>query len=66
MTSGTRIWAEAEPRVKGKTAEAKSLIESAAGLKTLSIADEARKLAFYSTDGGGEHFKSIWADLRGL
>lgn len=50
----------------GKTVEAQSLVEAAAGSKTLSIADEARKLAFYSTDSGGEHFKSIWKDLANL
>lgn len=50
----------------GKTGEAQSLVENAAGSKTLSIADEARKLAFYSTDGGGEYFKSIWEDLASL
>jgi TolB-like protein len=50
----------------GKSDEARSLVETAAGAKTLSIADEARKMEFYSTDGGGEHFRSIWRDLESL
>jgi TolB-like protein len=47
-----------------KTDDARSLLQEAAGSKILSIADESRKLAFYSTDGGGEHFQSIWRDLE--
>ena len=31
-----------------------------------SIGDEQRVMAYYSTDGGGEYFKSVWTDLEDL
>jgi len=50
----------------GKTDLAISSMEEAAGLSGLTSADFKRMMEFYSTDGGGQHFKSIWTDLESL
>ena len=50
----------------GKTDLASSTMEQSASLSGLTIADLQRVMEFYSTDGGGEYFKSIWADLASL
>jgi len=50
----------------GKTDDATSTLQEAAGPTALSNAQHQRIMDFYSTDGGGEHFKSIWIDLESL
>jgi TolB-like protein/Flp pilus assembly protein TadD len=50
----------------GKTELARSTMEKSASVSGLTIADLQRMMEFYSTDGGGEYFKSIWSDLENL
>ncbi len=50
----------------GKADEAKSTLQQITDPTALSISDQRRMMEFYSTDGGGEHFKSIWMDLENL
>ena len=50
----------------GKIEEAKANLEVSGGLMDRSIGDEQRMMEYYSTDGGGEHFKSVWANLEAL
>jgi hypothetical protein len=50
----------------GKVDEAKLTLEEAVGSETLSAENLQRMMDFYSTDGGGEYFKTIWIELENL
>jgi TolB-like protein/Flp pilus assembly protein TadD len=50
----------------GKADEAKLTLEESVGSETLSAENLQRMMDFYSTDGGGEYFKSIWIELENL
>jgi TolB-like protein len=50
----------------GKTDAAKSTLQENPGSMMHSYSDQQRIMEFYSTDGGGEHFISIWIDLENL
>ncbi|RLA43659.1 MAG: hypothetical protein DRR06_11570 [Gammaproteobacteria bacterium] len=50
----------------GNVESARSLIEEMNQSSGLSIEDARRIMEFYTTDGGGDHFISIWADLARL
>jgi TolB-like protein/Flp pilus assembly protein TadD len=50
----------------GKIDAARSTLEEAFSFSALSIADNQRIMEFYSTDEGGEYFKSVWTGLAGL
>jgi TolB-like protein/Flp pilus assembly protein TadD len=50
----------------GNVEEAKNSLRLASELEQRSIDDERRMMAYYSTDGGGEHFGAIWDDLEAL
>ena len=50
----------------GKVDAAKASLKIADALLDRSVGDDRRMMESYSVDGGGEHFKAMWADLEQL
>lgn len=50
----------------GLTQDARNSLERAATIEDRSIQDDIDMWEFFSSDGGGEYYKTMWADLQSL